>query len=118
MSNERKIYAKFKNNGIEENARWNVTSNFRLRKARKINEEIINRQLETFGTFEKFNNTEGFDTVAEARTAIEGVARQVDDHDAGLELSSRSADSEKARLYGWTILTLLTLTGGIIITKM
>ena len=39
MSNERKIYAKFKNNGIEENARWNVTSNFRLRKARKINEE-------------------------------------------------------------------------------
>ena len=118
MSNERQIYAKFKNNDIEENARWNVTKNFRLRKARKINEEIINRQLESFVTFEKFNNTEGFETVAEARNAIEGVSKQVDDHDAGVELSLRSVDSERIRLYGWTILTILTLTGGIIITKM
>ena len=119
MSNKRQNYAIFENNDIEENARWNVKKNFRLRKARKINEEILNRQLtENFITYNKFNNTEGFNSVGEAKSAIDYLNKEVDNHEAGVELSSRSVDSEKTRLYGWTLLSILTLTGGIIITKM
>jgi hypothetical protein len=118
MSNQRKIGSKFENKNIEENARWNVKNNFRLRKARKINEEIQNRQLESFTTFNKFDEAEGFDTVAEARTAIEEVYTHRENDNASLEMASISAESERKRLYGWTVLTLLTLTGGIIITRM
>ena len=118
MSNQRKIWSKFQNKDIEENARWNVKKNFRLRKARKINEEIQHRQLECFTTFNKFDELEGFETVAEARKAIEDIYRYSENDDAGVEMSSISAESERKRLYGWTVLTLLTLTGGIIITRM
>ena len=118
MSQQKQVYAKFRNKDIEENARWNVKKNFRLRKSRKINEDIINRQLESFTTFEKFNEDEGFDTVADARDAIENINKHSQADEGKLEISSLSVESEKARLYGWTILTILTLTGGIIITKM
>ena len=118
MSNQRKIWSKFQNKDIEDNARWNVKKNFRLRKSRKINEEIQNRQLESFTTFNKFDVSEGFDTVAEARTAIEDIYKDSENDDAGVEMSSIGAESERKRLYGWTVLTLLTLTGGIIITRM
>jgi hypothetical protein len=118
MSQQKPIYAKFQNKDIEENARWNVKKNFRLRKSRKINEDIMNRQLESFTTFEKFNESEGFDTVAEARDAIENVSENTDADKGKLEVSSLSVESERARLYGWTMLTILTLAGGIIITKM
>jgi hypothetical protein len=118
MSNQRKIGSKFENKDIEENAGWNVKNSFRLRKARKINEEIQNRQLESFTTFNKFENAEGFDTVGEARSAIEEVNTHRVNDNASLEMASISAESERKRLYGWTVLTLLTLTGGIIITRM
>jgi len=118
MSNQRKIWSKFQNKDIEENAKWNVKKNFRLRKARKINEEIQSRQLESFTTFNKFDESEGFDTVAEARNAIEDIYKHSENDDAGVEMASISAESERKRLYGWTVFTLLTLTGGIIITRM
>jgi hypothetical protein len=118
MSNQRKIGSKFENKDIEENAGWNVKNSFRLRKARKINEEIQNRQLESFTTFNRFDEAEGFDTVAEARRAIEEVYKHRENDDASLEMASISAESERKRLYGWSLLTLLTLTGGIIITRM
>lgn len=118
MSQQKQVYANFRNKDIEENARWNVKKNFRLRKSRKINEDIINRQLESFTSFEKFNEDEGFGTVAEARAAIVNETKHSNADEGKLEISSLSVESEKARLYGWTILTILTLTGGIIITKM
>lgn len=116
MSNTNKVYAKFQNNDIQKNAEWNVINNYRFRKTKKINEDIINRQLETFTVFNKFKNTEGFNTVADGDAAIEKISKHSMSDEANVEISERGVNSERLHLYGWSLLTILTLTGGIIIT--
>lgn len=116
MSNINNSYPKFENNDIQKNAEWNVINNYRFRKIKKINEDIINRQLESFTNFSKFKDTEGFNTVSAAEVAIKDIKKHSSSDDANVEISERGVSSVRLQLYGWTLLTLLTLTGGIIIT--
>ena len=115
MNKQIATYAEFENNNMKENAKWNIVNNTRYRNIKKINEEILNRQLSTIFDFKK---TEGFDTVGEYNNEIYKLSQQVDDHRAQVEISELSVNSERMRLYGWSILTVLTLTGGILITTM
>lgn len=106
-------YSEFDNNNLKENAEWNIVNNKRYRNIKKVNEEILNRQLSN-----SFITKEGFDTVQDYNNEISKISQQVKDHRAQVEVSELSVESERMRLYGWSILTVLTLTGGILLTTM
>lgn len=115
-SSHSRVFAKFRDRDIPSNARWNAIKTHRYNKIKNHNETILNRQLNT--DLDETVPIETFNTVGEAALEVKNLKQSNDDHDAGVELSERSVDSERSRLYGWTVLTILTLTGGIIITTM
>ena len=104
-------YSEFDNNNLKENTEWNIINTTRYRNIKKVNEEILNRQLSN-------SFIEGFNTVQEYNNEISKVSQQVKDHRVQVEVSELSVNSERMRLYGWSLLTVLTLTGGIILTTM
>tara|TARA_Y100000992_G_C21189171_1_gene454706 strand:- start:357 stop:704 length:348 start_codon:yes stop_codon:yes gene_type:complete len=113
---ERKLFKKFKNRDLVRNAEWNIVHSHRFNKRKDLNESIMNRQLNV--DLDSSVPIEAFSSVMSAQTAIDEEKQKKDDLNGYSEISERAVNSERTRLYGYTILTILTLTGGIIITTM
>lgn len=106
----------FSENSTNENVEQNADSRKKFKQFKDVNKNIMNRQL-NIDLNEQASVTENFDTVQDALDGIDDFVQYNDDIDAGVEISERSAGSERLRLYGYTIIALLTLTGGLIITS-
>lgn len=106
----------FSENSTNENVEQNADSRKKFKQFKDVNKNIMNRQL-NIDLNEQSSVTENFDTVQDALDGIDDFVQYNDDIDAGVEISERSAGSERLRLYGYSIIALLTLTGGLIITS-
>lgn len=106
----------FSENSTSENVEQNASSRKKFKQFKDVNKNIMNRQL-NIDLNEQSSITENFDTVQDALDGIDDFVQYNDDIDAGVEISERSSASERVRLYGYTIIAILTLTGGLIITS-
>jgi cell fate (sporulation/competence/biofilm development) regulator YlbF (YheA/YmcA/DUF963 family) len=106
----------FSENSTSENVEQNASSRKKFKQFKDVNKNIMNRQL-NIDLNEQSSVTENFDTVQDALDGIDDFVQYNDDIDAGVEISERSSSSERVRLYGYTIIAILTLTGGLIITS-